>query len=129
MQAPAPIAELRFVSGGTITYGWQQMLARYRQCYPDKAAMGTLAFTDLVVSELAPDAALVFGRWQLTPEQDAPHGLFMLTWKKTAAAGASSTTKPRARRSARRSFQFGVKITRRRNRARRIASSATLHRS
>ena len=28
--------------------------------------MGTLAFFDLVVTELAPDAALVFGRWQLT---------------------------------------------------------------
>ena len=76
---------LRFASGGNVTYGWAQTLARYKKSYPDKAAMGTLAFTDLAVTELAPDAALVFGRWQLTREKDAPHGLFTLTWKKTAA--------------------------------------------
>jgi len=47
--------------------------------------MGTLAFTDLTVTEPAPDAALVFGHWQLTREKDTPHGLFTLTLKKTAA--------------------------------------------
>ena len=85
MQAYAPSADLRFASGDTVTYGWQQTLARYKQRYPDKAAMGTLAFTDLVITELAPDAALVFGRWQLTREKDKPHGLFTLTLKKSAA--------------------------------------------
>lgn len=85
MQAYAQTDELRFASGGTITYGWKNTLARYKQRYPDKAAMGTLAFTELIVTELAPDAALVFGHWQLTREKDAPHGLFTLTLKKTAA--------------------------------------------
>ena len=46
--------ELRFASGGNVTYGWSQTLARYKKSYPDQAAMGTLAFRDLVVTELAP---------------------------------------------------------------------------
>jgi ketosteroid isomerase-like protein len=85
MQAYAQTDALRFASGGSVTYGWSQTLARYKQRYPDRAAMGSLAFTDLVVTELAPDAALVFGKWQLNREKDAPHGLFTLTLKKTAA--------------------------------------------
>jgi ketosteroid isomerase-like protein len=84
MAVYAPTDDLRFASGGTVTYGWRATLERYQQHYPDKKTMGTLAFTDLVITELAPDAALAFGRWQLTREQDAPHGLFTLTWKKTA---------------------------------------------
>jgi ketosteroid isomerase-like protein len=85
MAVYAPTDDLRFASGGTVTYGWRATLERYQQHYPDKKTMGTLAFTDLVITELAPDAALAFGRWQLTREKDAPHGLFTLTWKKTAA--------------------------------------------
>jgi ketosteroid isomerase-like protein len=85
MQAYAQTDELRFASGGTVTYGWQPTLERYQQRYPDKAAMGTLAFSDLVVTELASDAALVFGRWQLARAADTPHGLFTLTLKKSAA--------------------------------------------
>lgn len=83
MQAYAQTDDLRFASGGDVTYGWRQTRARYQQRYADKAAMGTLSFSDLVVTELAPDAALVFGHWQLIREKDAPHGLFTLTLKKT----------------------------------------------
>jgi len=85
MQGYAQTDTLRFASGGTVTYGWRATLEGYKKRYPDKAAMGTLAFSELVVTELAPDAALVFGRWQLTREKDTPHGLFTLTLKKTAA--------------------------------------------
>ena len=85
MQAYAQTEDLRFASGDTVTYGWRPTLERYRQRYPDKAAMGTLAFSDLVVTGLAPDAALVFGHWQLTRAKDTPHGLFTLTLKKSAA--------------------------------------------
>ncbi len=77
--------ELRFASGGTIAYGWRTTLERYQQRYPDQAAMGTLAFRDLIVTVLAPDAALVFGKWELTRAQDKPWGLFTLTLRKTAA--------------------------------------------
>ena len=77
--------DLRFASGGTITYGWKTTLERYKAHYPDKATMGTLAFSNLVVTELAPDAALVFGKWELTRAQDKPWGLFTLTLRKTPA--------------------------------------------
>ena len=75
---------LRFASGGSITYGWQTTLDRYRKGYPDKAAMGTLAFTLHEVNVLTPDTALVFGKWELTREKDQPWGLFTLVVKKTA---------------------------------------------
>lgn len=85
MQGYAQTDELRFASGATVTLGWRATLERYKQRYPDKTAMGTLAFTDLEITGLAPDTALAFGRWKLTREKDAPHGLFTLTLKKTAS--------------------------------------------
>lgn len=85
MRTYAPVDDLRFASGGNVTYGWQPTLERYRQRYPDRAAMGTLAFSDLAVTELSPDAAIVFGRWQLTRASDSPHGLFTLLVRRTPA--------------------------------------------
>ena len=85
MQTYAPVSDLRFASGGSVTYGWQPTLERYKQRYPDRAAMGTLAFSDLAVTELSPDAAIVFGRWQLTRAADSPHGLFTLLVRRTPA--------------------------------------------
>ena len=85
MQTYAPVSDLRFASGGSVTYGWQPTLERYKQRYPDRAAMGVLAFSDLAVTALSPDAALVFGRWQLTRTADAPHGLFTLLVRRTPA--------------------------------------------
>ncbi len=78
--------ELRFASGGTITYGWQTTLERYKNHYPDKATMGTLAFTIQDVNVLSPSAAVVFGRWELTREKDKPWGLFTLTFRKIDGA-------------------------------------------
>jgi ketosteroid isomerase-like protein len=85
MAGYAPQADLRFASGGNITRGWQPTLERYKQSYPDHAAMGTLSFTDVEVTVLAPDAAIVFGHWALQRGKDAPHGLFTLTFKKFPA--------------------------------------------
>lgn len=85
MQTYAPVDDLRFASGGNVTYGWKPTLERYKQRYPDRAAMGTLAFSELAVTELSPDAALVFGHWRLTRAQDQPHGLFTLLVRRTAA--------------------------------------------
>lgn len=83
MQTYAQTDDLRFASGGTVTYGWKLTLARYKERYPDRAAMGTLAFSDLVVTELSADSALVFGHWELTRAKDQPHGLFTLLVRKT----------------------------------------------
>jgi ketosteroid isomerase-like protein len=78
--------ELRFASGGVITYGWKTTRDRYRRNYPDKATMGTLAFTIHEVNVLSADAAIVFGRWELTRKHDKPWGLFTLTFRKLDGA-------------------------------------------
>ncbi len=70
--------ELRFTSGNEVHRGWRQTLQRYRQRYPDRAAMGTLAFENLDVRVLSEHAAMVFGRFRLTREADEPTGLFTL---------------------------------------------------
>lgn len=77
--------KLRFASGGNITHGWQPTLERYRRNYPDKAAMGTLTCTYHEIDVVAPDTAIVFGRWELQRAADRPWGLFTLVVKKTAA--------------------------------------------
>ncbi|MCE2558283.1 MAG: DUF4440 domain-containing protein [Acidobacteria bacterium] len=70
--------ELRFTSGSEVQYGWRQTRQRYHERYPDRAAMGTLAFENLDVRVLSEHAALVFGRFRLTRESDEPTGLFTL---------------------------------------------------
>jgi ketosteroid isomerase-like protein len=76
--------QLRFASGDSVTWGWAAANRRYHAHYPDRAAMGTLEFSDLEVELLAPDAALVFGHWALQRDKDRPHGLFTLVLRKTA---------------------------------------------
>jgi ketosteroid isomerase-like protein len=78
MQGYARTDTLRFASGGSVRTGWQTTLDNYREGYPDRAAMGRLAFSDLDVEVMSPAWAMVFGRWQLQRENDAPGGLFTL---------------------------------------------------
>lgn len=73
---------LSFASGGTITYGWDQTLARYRQRYPDKAAMGTLSFDDIDVRVARGPYALVTGRWKLTRDAGPVEGVFSVIFEK-----------------------------------------------
>jgi len=75
---------LRFASGGSITYGWQTTLERYQKGYRNRADMGNLTFSQISIDVLSRQAALVFGRWQLTRKNDAPWGLFTLLFKHTA---------------------------------------------
>ncbi len=82
MEGYAKIPALRFASGGAVTFGWQQTLDRYKTRYPDRAAMGTLTFSELDITVLAPDAALVFGHWRLKTDKGGPNGLFTLLWRK-----------------------------------------------
>ena len=74
--------DLRFASGGKVTYGWQKTLDGYLERYPDRAAMGRLIFSDLEITVLSDDAALAFGAWRLEREHDQPHGLFTLLLRK-----------------------------------------------
>ena len=73
---------LRFASGGSVTTGWAETLERYQTAYPDDATMGQLTFSEIDVDMLAPDAALVFGRWRLAREEDNPGGLFSLVFRR-----------------------------------------------
>ena len=84
METYAKSEQTRFASGGDISRGWQTVFGRYQKKYGNRAAMGTLTFSDLEITELAPDAMLAFGRWRLKRDSDAPSGLFTLVFRKTS---------------------------------------------
>jgi ketosteroid isomerase-like protein len=44
--------------------------------------MGTLAFSDVEITPLSADAAVVLGRWRLTRANDEPHGRFTLIFRR-----------------------------------------------
>jgi ketosteroid isomerase-like protein len=74
-----------FVSGDTVTRGWQTVLDRYKKSYDTREKMGTLAFSELDIKPLSPFYAVATGRWQLTRAQDAPRGRFTLLFRHTSA--------------------------------------------
>ena len=74
--------KLTFVSGANVTRGWQPTRDRYKKSYDSRAKMGTLAFSDLEITVLSKDAAVVLGSWSLAREKDNPHGKFTLVFRK-----------------------------------------------
>ena len=74
--------QLKFVSGDTVTLGWQPTLERYQKNYDSRAKMGTLTFSDLEITVLSKDAAVVLGNWALQREKDNPKGKFTLIFRK-----------------------------------------------
>jgi len=82
MNGYARSASTVFVSEDTIRRGWETVRERYRKKYSDRAKMGTLTFSDLEITLLSPDAALVLGRWSLKRANDQPHGRFTLIFKR-----------------------------------------------
>jgi len=74
---------LRFASGGNVTYGWTTTLARYKKGYPDRETMGFLRFSQIDITTISEDAAIVFGKWELKRKEDNPSGLFTLLFRKT----------------------------------------------
>ncbi len=81
---------LTFSSGDTVTRGWQATMDRYRKQYQsDGKEMGVLAFTDVEIEPLGPDAVAAFvrGRWGLVfaKSEEKPNGLFTLVMRKTPA--------------------------------------------
>jgi ketosteroid isomerase-like protein len=73
---------LMFIGKSGITYGWQATLDRYRQGYPDRAAMGVLQFDVLHLQALGRRSAWMAGRWTLSRQNDRPGGYFTLIWRK-----------------------------------------------
>ncbi|MBY0527374.1 MAG: nuclear transport factor 2 family protein [Gemmataceae bacterium] len=77
--------ELTFYSGNEPKQGWQETLERYRQRYGAKdKEMGKLRFGELDIEMLAPDRALVRGRWHLDLDKakEEKEGLFTLIVRK-----------------------------------------------
>jgi ketosteroid isomerase-like protein len=75
--------ETVFVSGDNVTHGWQTVLERYKKGYDTREKMGTLTFSDLEITPLGKNAAIVLGRWSLKRTSDQPHGRFTLIFKHT----------------------------------------------
>jgi beta-aspartyl-peptidase (threonine type) len=74
--------ETTFVSGDEVTHGWQTVHDRYAKKYDSREKMGTLTFSDLTITLLCDDAAIVVGSWRLQRKDDQPHGKFTLLFRK-----------------------------------------------
>jgi uncharacterized protein (TIGR02246 family) len=74
--------EMRFVSGNTVSKGWQAALDRYKKGYDTTDKMGTLSFSELEFTVLDKKAAFVKGRFTLVRKTDKPTGLFTLVFRK-----------------------------------------------
>jgi uncharacterized protein (TIGR02246 family) len=82
MQGYARSEKTIFVSGDTVTRGWQTVLDRYKKKYAKADQMGQLRFSDVEVTLLSADAAVVLGRWELKRKDDHPHGRFTLLFRR-----------------------------------------------
>ena len=74
--------KLTFSSGGKTTRGWEQMLARYKKRYSTREKMGKLRFSQLEITLLGKEAALVLGRWHVQRKGDDLKGNFSLVLRK-----------------------------------------------
>lgn len=63
---------LTFCAQGEVTRGWDETLRRYRERYPNRDDMGHLDFSDLEITVLEDNVAVVVGRWHV--QRAAPIG-------------------------------------------------------
>jgi uncharacterized protein (TIGR02246 family) len=82
MNGYAQSASTVFISEDNVEHGWQTVRERYRVKYSDRAKMGTLSFSEIEVTMLSPNAAVVLGRWRLKRANDEPRGRFTLVFKR-----------------------------------------------
>ena len=82
MNGYARSASTVFVSQDEVSRGWETVRDRYRVKYSDRTKMGTLSFSEIEVTMLSPDSAVVLGRWRLKRINDEPHGRFTLIFKR-----------------------------------------------
>jgi beta-aspartyl-peptidase (threonine type) len=83
MNGYARSAATEFIAGDKLTRGWQTVRDRYWKKYDSREKMGTLTFSELNITRVSNDAALVIGRWGLVRKQDKPHGRFTLLFRRT----------------------------------------------
>jgi ketosteroid isomerase-like protein len=74
--------ELSFAGSTGITRGWEPLLRRYTQRYPDSQTMGQLDFSELEVHLLGKDSAFVIGRWHLKRASGDVGGIFTLIFQR-----------------------------------------------
>jgi uncharacterized protein (TIGR02246 family) len=74
--------DLTFAGSEGIVRGYNELLERYRKSYPDRKAMGTLAFSGLEIRFLGPEAALVLGHWHLAKGIGEEGGVFSLVFRR-----------------------------------------------
>ena len=82
MEGYARSPKTTFVSGDDVTRGWQTVRDRYAKKYDSREKMGTLTFSDLTITPLCDDAAIVLGSWSLQRKEDQPHGKFTLLFRR-----------------------------------------------
>jgi len=71
-----------FISGDSVTRGWQGALDRYKKNYNTREKMGTLTFSDLEFNVLTKTNVVVIGRWMVTKANESPKGRFTLIFRK-----------------------------------------------
>ena len=71
-----------FVAEDQVRRGWETVRERYREKYSDRTKMGTLTFSEIEITPLSADAAVVLGRWRLRRANDEPHGRFTLIFRR-----------------------------------------------
>ncbi|HUI74293.1 MAG TPA: nuclear transport factor 2 family protein [Candidatus Acidoferrum sp.] len=74
--------ELTFSGSTGIFRGWDRVKQRYKQNYPDRAAMGHLTFSGLEFHQLGPRAYLVLGNWHLDRASGDIGGVFTLVFQR-----------------------------------------------
>ena len=74
--------DLTFAGSDGIVRGYDGLLARYKKSYPNQQAMGELAFSDLEITQLAQDAAIVLGHWQIKRQTGNIGGVFTLLFRR-----------------------------------------------
>jgi ketosteroid isomerase-like protein len=77
---------LVFIGKHGPTYGWQKTLDRYKQSYPDTAAMGKLNFNLLEIRPLSSEVYFVLGKWHLQRTAGDMEGHFTLIIKRIKGA-------------------------------------------
>jgi uncharacterized protein (TIGR02246 family) len=80
--------ETTFIGREITRGGTEAILERYRRSYPNRDAMGTLAFSELEIRTLAPTVALATGKYELKRAAAAggdTSGRFTLIFRKSAA--------------------------------------------
>ena len=73
---------LQFITVRGVTSGWDKMLNRYQNKYPNKDSMGILQMNILKIEKINTSNYVVIGKWQLKRTKDSPMGYFTLLFRK-----------------------------------------------